>query len=379
MKTNIPSKPATLGETLTSMGRAWERFWFAPANPTTLCVMRVATGLVVLYVMISYCFGLLTYVGPHGWLDRTTIDYMRHKINIYLPRNDWEPIDLQHSAPVVQGNVYWSIFFHIRDPRWIWAFHYAAIGVAFLFLIGLWTRITSVLMWMISICYIERAITNMFGMDTMLNIALLYLMIGPSGACLSVDRLLEIWRARRRGLSPPPVQPSATANFAIRLCQIHFCFIYLSSGMSKLMGTTWWSGTALWRTFLNYEFAPMENPAYMAVLTWLAQNRLLWEMFMTGGVIFTFWAELGLPFLIWLPKMRWIMLTSAVLLHTGIGLFMGLVMFSILMIILVFSFAPPEQVEAVLNSLYAHIRRWLGHTRAGVAEPRRPVPGVSGA
>jgi hypothetical protein len=376
MKSHTPVKPApsaTVSETLSGMARAWERFWFAPANPTTLCVIRVAAGLVALYVMISYSFELLSFVGPHGWVDTTTMDFVRHKITINMPRDDWEP-----GVKEYHGHILWSIFYHMRDPFWIWAFHGAAIAVAFLFAIGLWTRITSVLIWMITVNYTQRALTNTFGMDTMLNIALLYLMIGPSGACLSVDRLIEIWKAKRKGLAAPPVQPSASANFAIRLFQIHFCIIYLSSGFSKLMGTTWWTGTALWRTFLNYTFAPMENPAYMATLTWLAKHRLLWEIFMSGGVIFTFWTEIGFPFLVWLPKMRWIMLISAVLLHTGIGLFMGLVMFSMLMMILAFSFAPPEQVEAVLNQMYAHLLRLLGYARR-VGDQPRPVPGVSGA
>jgi hypothetical protein len=72
------------------------------------------------------------------------------------------------------------------------------------------------------------------------------------------------------------------------------------------------------------------------------------------------------------------MLTSSVMLHTGIGIFMGLMMFSLLMIVLAFSFAPPEQVEAMLNGVYAALPRWLGFA-AGAGEQRRPVPGVSGA
>ena len=71
-------------------------------------------------------------------------------------------------------------------------------------------------------------------------------MIGPCGATLSVDRLLEIWRARKR-YGPnylPPVQPSVVANVALRGMQVHFCIIYLAAGTSKLLGPRWWNGTA---------------------------------------------------------------------------------------------------------------------------------------
>ena len=38
---------------------------------------------------------------------------------------------------------------------------------------------------------------EMFGMDVMMNICLIYLMIGPSGAALSLDRWLAKGRAQR--------------------------------------------------------------------------------------------------------------------------------------------------------------------------------------
>src|SRR5262249_14062698 len=73
--------------------------------------------------------------------------------------------------------------------------------------------ITSVLTWMATLSYIHRAQTNLFGMDTMMNILLIYLMIGPSGAALSVDRLIRRWwaarQARREGRPVPAWEPPA--------------------------------------------------------------------------------------------------------------------------------------------------------------------------
>jgi hypothetical protein len=384
MKPNQPapeiSSDKGLLDGVRSFARGWDRFWFRPANPTTLCLMRVLCGMAVLYVHISYSFDLLSYVGPHAWVDQQTSDFLRQRMTVDLPSTDWS--DMNASTPQeqyqaqahVKPQFMWSIYCHISDPRWDWVFHGLVLGVVAMFMLGLFTRVTSVLTWAASLCYLHRAITNLFGMDTMMNILLLYLMIGDSGACLSLDRVIEKWRARRCGLPVPPVRQSASTNFAIRLMQIHFCFIYLSSGLSKLMGTSWWSGTALWYTFLNYTFAPMDVPVYMAGLKLLAQYRPLWEAFMTGGVLFTFWCEIGLPFLVWDKRFRWFMIVCAVLLHTGIGLFMGLVMFSLMMIILVFSFAPPEQVEAFLRGLASHSRRLLQQA----ATPAK-VPELAGA
>src|SRR5262249_61481762 len=117
-------------------------------------------------------------------------------------------------------------------------------------------------------------------------ILLLYRMTGPSGAALSMDR----WWARQRGASgrrqPAGPEPSVSANFALRMMQVNFCIIYMTAGLSKLLGGTWWSGTAVWWTLANYEFAPLRVPLYYEALRWLAQHRLAWEVVMTGGVAF---------------------------------------------------------------------------------------------
>src|SRR5207248_3359382 len=162
------------------------------------------------------------------------------------------------------------------------------------------------------------------GMDTIMNILCIYLIIAPSGATLSVDRLLQKWWARRKGLAPPPVKPSVSANFTLRLMQIHLCIIYLASGLSKLQGPAWWNGTALWGTMANYSFAPMHWPVYLAFLQFLSEYRILWEVVMLGGTYFTLFLEISFTFLIWRKSTRWLMIILSVLLHTGIGLIMGL-------------------------------------------------------
>ncbi len=70
--------------------------------------------------------------------------------------------------------------------------------MAFLFMIGFCTRVTSALTWMASLWYIHRSPVVLFGVDTMQMIMLLYLMIGPSGAALSVDRLIARWWSRNK-------------------------------------------------------------------------------------------------------------------------------------------------------------------------------------
>src|SRR5262249_12577984 len=147
-----------------------------------------------------------------------------------------------------------------------------------LFTVGFCTRVTSVLAWAGAMCYVQRSPMTLFGQDTMMVILLTYLMIGPSGAALSVDRWLERRRARRRGEPEVGTAPLTSANFVIRLMQVHLCIVYLAAGTSKLLGSTWWAGVALWRTYANYAFAPFNVGLYGEWLVFLCKHRWLWEL-----------------------------------------------------------------------------------------------------
>jgi hypothetical protein len=203
----------------------------------------------------------------------------------------------------------------------------------------------------------------------MLMILLAYLMIAPSGARFSLDRWLALRRARRLGLAEPTVQPSSSANFAARLIQVHFCMIYFAGGTSKLLGSMWWNGTALNQVLLNPLYAPMESPFYYQSLKFLAGHRWLWETFTAAGNVFTLGLELSFIFLIWDQRWRWFLLSCSVLLHTGIGLFMGLTTFSIVMLIMLSSFIPPGLVLTLLGQLSQQISSLSRRRLKPAAEP----------
>jgi hypothetical protein len=273
------------------------------------------------------------------------------------PRNAW-----------AKGYPAWSIWFEVTDPTWMMLIHCSFLVVFFCFMIGFCTRVTSVLAWVAAISYIQRSPTTIFGMDTMMNILLIYLMIGPSGAALSVDRLLSRWwavrEARRHHLPAPQWSrpaPQVSANVALRLLQIHFCCIYMASGLSKLLGAPWWNGTAVWGTMAVYEYCPMQIGSYGAFLQFLCAHRWLWELTMSSGVVFTLFTEIGFPFLVWNRKLRWTMITLAVMLHTGIALVMGLRTFSLLMYTMLIAFVPQETVDRIRGRLEEWVSSILPH------------------
>lgn len=260
------------------------------------------------------------------------------------------------------GSAVFSHWYHLSDPTTMWIVHLATLIVFALFTVGLYTRVTSVMTWALSLCYIHRGQISLFGQDTMQTILITYLMIGPCGAALSFDAIRARYRAARAlfGSGGRPIpwaeltlggpQPSWLANLAIRLFQINFCLIYASSGISKLKGTTWWEHAAPWLVLVNPEFGLVRYHAYVWFIRLLSESRLLITAFAGGISLFTLVVEIGFPMLIW-TRLRPVMMVCSMMLHLGIAIIMGLAVFSLYMFTLLLCYFPA-----------ALIRERIGHS-----------------
>ncbi|NBO92459.1 MAG: hypothetical protein EBV06_09150 [Planctomycetia bacterium] len=327
--------------------RGWDHFWFTPMDPTTLATVRIFGALLAFYVHLCYSWDLFGYVGPEAWIDKDLALYVRNDLPVYRYGIDYleGPVEFTH------GNYFWSAYYHVWNPIGIIAVHTAILLSMLLFAAGLWTPYTGLASWMGAMCYVQRATSTVFGLDTMTMIVLLYVQFGPSGAVWSVDRWLLERNARRKGEPLAPVEPSVSANFAVRMLQFHFAFIYFASGTSKLLGTSWWSATAINLVMLNPAFAPIDWPAYYGMLKSLAENRWAWEFFMSFSIVGTLILEISFIFLVWDKRWCWLLVSAATMLHTGIGLIMGLSSFSLMMFVMLISFYPPEVIKTVVSSL----------------------------
>lgn len=479
---------------------SWEQFWFTPADPSLLGLIRITTGLIVVYTMFAYSFSLQDMMGEHAWQDmkmrmdtvrdlpvsagpfawtplamlappKTQFEAMylqdyqakfgmippppypaneeeaaelekfRREFNVDLrlnglpiPRNDAEwryaraytnkhnlypppayPRDQAEADAIdeyirtqghdprriyARGMRVFSLWFHVLDPDTMAILHTLIVVSAVLFTIGFCTRLTSALTWFGSLCYIHRNPTMLFGVDTMITILMLYLLIGPSGAAYSVDNVIRRWWAKAKPgvvqgwcrfwgrpipalseIAParsPDIVPSVSANVAIRLLQVHVCIIYFVSGISKLQGTAWWNGEAVWGTLGNFEFAPMQHQFYLDFLAYIGQHRWLYALIMTSGGYFTLAFEIGYIFLIWRPTTRWVFLGGAIVLHGLISVFMGLGTFALIMLVMNMAFLRKEEVYWLVG--------WIGARKADGASPTatppppvKPVPAVATA
>jgi len=264
--------------------------------------------------------------------------------------------NVDSTVPLRKGSPIFSIFFHLTEPWEIKLAHGCMLFVMLLFTLGLYTRVTSFLTWLSILCYINRSQQTLFGMDTMMNITMIYLMIGNSGAALSLDRVRYRYRAVRHALSTgrgvdasvasylesPPA--SVSAGFALRLLQIHFCFIYMASGLSKLKGTTWWNTTAYWDTLVNPEFTMVYYRAYEEMVRKVISARPVYAVMAAFGIAFTFITEIGFPMLVW-TRLRPYFVMLGLMLHFGIGALMGLVVFSLFMMAMLLGYIPGRVIR----------------------------------
>jgi hypothetical protein len=294
----------------------WNRFWFTPADPATLGLVRIFAGAMLFYTHFVWSLDLEAFVGPKGWVSREAL--------ARLP-GDW-----------AWSTWHWSYLNWIDSPTVLWIAHVAALVVFLLLTLGLFSRTMAILGYLITVSYANRAWFALFGLDDINALLALYLAIGPSGAAFSLDRL---WKRRKSDLSAiNRIEPRIDANIAIRLIQIHMCVIYLFAALGKLMGASWWGGWATWLSVANLEYQSID-------VTWLAA----WPIVGSLLTHITVWWELSYCVLIWPRLTRPLMLAFAIPIHLGIALFLGMQTFGLVMLIGNFAFVSPWLIRRIFS------------------------------
>ena len=288
---------------------AWDRFFFTPADPLPLALIRICTGLLLAWSSAVWLLDIDAFFGVEGWL---------------APHEVWRMNDQPWQ---------WSLYFAAWSPTAMRVVAGVTLVAAILLTVGLATPLAAVTAAVGFISAANRAPLNVFGFDDTLGLLLLPLVIGPSGARLSIDGLLAA------GLPGARVEgaPSVRANVALRLIQLHLCVVYFFSGCGKLLGASWWDGTALWGAVANGQYRTLD-------LTGLARHPLLTNALTLGTL---FW-EVAYPAIVWPRLTRRVALGMAVAVHLGIGVAMGMMEFGLAMITANLAFLSAPVIAASL-------------------------------
>lgn len=227
--------------TTAAASSGWMAFWFTPANPLGVHALRVLTGVLFLAWLLPLAGQVQAFFGTNGWVDTEAF------LNVSK---------LQNAQPGAIAPIGWSIFFLCgNNVGLINTLYWVGIVAIVLFTLGLATRVTSVLTWIFVVSFLANPGSRL-EVDYLMVIAAFYLMIGylllgQFGRQLTlIERILggkdTFVFASLLGWKQGDEPASRAANLAVRLFQVHFALIVVTSGLHKLQFGDWWSGVALW-------------------------------------------------------------------------------------------------------------------------------------
>lgn len=231
---------------------AWS-WWTQPVRAERLAALRIGlAGCLLIDILTSYRSHLFDFFGAGGLGGSKLFGYYCESPHFH-----------------------WSLLHGLGDNAallaaafWIWVVATA------LLLVGLRTRMASIVCWALSTSFASANPNIDNAGDTIRGIILFYLMLSPCAAVWSVDRLL--WRGGQASAGPVHIWP-----WPLRLLFVQLVFIYFMNGLYKLTGSDWLSGDSLYYvlgdlTLTRFSIAQLPVPLVLTqVLTWLV---LAWEL-----------------------------------------------------------------------------------------------------
>ena len=294
--------------TLRELRKLWDQFFFAPQSPLPIALFRILYGICVSATLILLHSDWLNWYGVRSWVSLSAV---------------------RQVEPGIRLNLFTVM---PQDDRWIAAFFWVFLAYAVLLTLGLWTRLSSVAVFLCLTSIHQRNLLILHGGDAFLRIVGFFLIFAPAGAALSLDRLIRV----RRGLEGPEIKPRAP--WAQRMIQIELSLLYLTSFWWKMKGHTWLDGTALYYVTHLHSIARFPLPG------WIQSAAIL-----RIGSWFTLALEFSLGVLIWFPRFRYPVLLLGLLFHLSIEYALNLPMFSSDVLTAYILFVDP--------SYLAHLRR----------------------
>lgn len=277
---------------------SWEHFWFTPEPTSTLAVVRIAYGTLVVLWALTLMPDLLSFFSTSGVLPEQ-------------PRYDWQVGLFQVFSSDAAVILLWLLLVA------------GAVSLA----LGYRTRLAAVVTFVVLMSFQRRNPFMMNAGDRLIRILGFYLMFAPSGVSLSLDR----WRRARQAFWEFP----ARAPWALRLIQIQVSVVYLFTVWAKVRGATWSDGTAVFYAVRIGDLVRLRVPDVVAE-SLLIVNLLTWG---------TLAVELALAVLIWNRRLRPWVIALGVALHLGIELTMRLGFFSMAVFVSYLAFVPPETMS----------------------------------
>lgn len=266
------------------------KFFFKPQPVYSVALLRISFGILILLGWFGFWNNLEVLWGKEGILSLATslkvVDPLRLNLFALLPEASWVPFIL--CILLLLG----------------------ALGMT----IGFFTRTSIAITFLVLLSFHNRNPYVLNSADIVIRNFLFLLFFSPCGEALSLDAWLK------RGRGNTGLETLERSPWALRLMQIQFSVIYVSTVLFKMKGQAWADGTAVYFAtrldeFVRVPLVLLNNILIIKFLTW---STLVVEFF--------------LGTLVWVREFRYWVLLAGVLLHLGIELTMSIPLFEWVMI-----------------------------------------------
>lgn len=312
---------------------AWAKFWFSPVEPAGLHAIRFLAGLLFLFWLAPLASEYNALFGLEGWFDRAAYEDASSRVASPYPIG-WSFVFLAGHSDLLLQLCLWG-----------------SLAVFALFTIGVAPRLTSILSWVVIVSHMANPALH-YDADWLLAILAFYLMIGYllygqwSRPLSIAERVVGPWDSLLSPLRRDQAAPSYAANLAVRLVQVHFAIVMLTSGLHKLQFGEWWSGAAFWYwmyppTELTQQILRDMRPGAEALITFLSvatYAMLAWQI--------------AFPFFAFRPRWRPLLLGGGLVAWIGAMVVFRLPYFGPLTFLVCLSYLTPAEWAWMLRRLH---------------------------
>ncbi|MGP4061091.1 HTTM domain-containing protein [Halobacillus sp. H74] len=284
-------------------------------------ILRISFGLLILYMYLIHYAQRGFLWGPNGMQNH---DSLRDQMTL---TSNFSLYQLSDSM------VYFEVIFHL------------GILFALLFTLGFMNRTVAVFNFIFLWSLQHANVLILDGGDNIMRIILLYMIFANTTSYFSIDR-------KRNGerVSPPKPLSNTLHNLAVLASILQVCFMYLSSGLHKVMGEMWTNGTALYYILQVGEYT---HPFFQNIISSS-------EVILLIGAYSAIFIQLSFPFLLVNRYTKYVAMFNIIGLHIGIAVVMGLFTFSAAMITMQFLMLKDREYKMV----YAYVRKQVTKVRA---------------
>ena len=273
--------------------------WFlSPRQLVGASILRIILGIIIMYTYVIH-YPLRRYL----WTDDGIINN-----SLYVELNRI-PISVYGLSDSI---VTFEILYHL------------GFLFAFLFTIGFGGKLIQILCYIFIFSLNNRNGLITDGGDNLMHLVLFYMIFMNVTTHFAIKtKILEdnrsfITRIKERFKDKLTI----IHNFSVIFVIVQLCFLYFMAGTYQIMGEKWMNGTAI------YYIMQVEQYSTQLLPDFLLKNSL----FLVIITYFSIVIKIAFPFSLFNRYMKYLAISGIIIFHLGIGIAMGLITFSAIMI-----------------------------------------------